>query len=202
MSDTPQGPGWWLASDGRYYPPEQATPAGAPAPPPPGPPMSQPGPPVPPPGAYTGPMYAPPKSGMSGCAKAAIVGVVAIVLLGIVAAVALVLLADDVVEEVGEELTEERADEADDVQSTTCDTNDAGDMTATVDVTNDSSERSNYIIQVTFEDGDGTQITSATAILSDVDPGQSASAEASTSIDAPEQFDCRVVEVERFSDQN
>ena len=25
MSDTPQGPGWWLASDGKWYPPEQWT---------------------------------------------------------------------------------------------------------------------------------------------------------------------------------
>ena len=32
MSDTSQGPGWWLASDGRWYPPEQA-PAAMPAPP-------------------------------------------------------------------------------------------------------------------------------------------------------------------------
>lgn len=32
MSDTPQGPGWWLASDGRFYPPEQAQ---TPPPPPP-----------------------------------------------------------------------------------------------------------------------------------------------------------------------
>jgi len=32
VSDTPQGPGWWQASDGKYYPPEQApgyTPAAA-----------------------------------------------------------------------------------------------------------------------------------------------------------------------------
>lgn len=26
MSDTSMGPGWWLASDGRWYPPEAATP--------------------------------------------------------------------------------------------------------------------------------------------------------------------------------
>lgn len=32
MSDTPQGPGWWLASDGKYYPPESRT---TPPPPPP-----------------------------------------------------------------------------------------------------------------------------------------------------------------------
>src|ERR1700761_880216 len=25
MSDTSQGPGWWLASDGKWYPPEQWT---------------------------------------------------------------------------------------------------------------------------------------------------------------------------------
>jgi hypothetical protein len=31
MSDTPQGPGWWLASDGKFYPPESA-PGGAAAP--------------------------------------------------------------------------------------------------------------------------------------------------------------------------
>ena len=24
MSDTSQGPGWWQASDGKWYPPEQA----------------------------------------------------------------------------------------------------------------------------------------------------------------------------------
>jgi len=37
MSTTPPGPGWWLASDGNWYPPEQA-PGAAPPPPPPAPP--------------------------------------------------------------------------------------------------------------------------------------------------------------------
>lgn len=35
MSDTSQGPGWWLASDGRWYPPESLP--NLPPPPPPGP---------------------------------------------------------------------------------------------------------------------------------------------------------------------
>ncbi len=26
MSDTPQGPGWWMAADGRWYPPDTAPP--------------------------------------------------------------------------------------------------------------------------------------------------------------------------------
>ena len=34
MSDTSQGPGWWLASDGKWYPPEQAPGTQAPQPPP------------------------------------------------------------------------------------------------------------------------------------------------------------------------
>jgi hypothetical protein len=29
VSDSPQGPGWWQASDGKWYPPEQAPGAGA-----------------------------------------------------------------------------------------------------------------------------------------------------------------------------
>lgn len=46
MSDVSQGPGWWQASDGKWYPPEQQ-PGGAPAPqqptgPPPGAPGGQP----------------------------------------------------------------------------------------------------------------------------------------------------------------
>lgn len=32
MSDTSQGPGWWQASDGKWYPPEQAPPAAPTAP--------------------------------------------------------------------------------------------------------------------------------------------------------------------------
>ncbi len=38
MSDASQGEGWWLASDGKWYPPESAT-----TPPPPVPPLNGPG---------------------------------------------------------------------------------------------------------------------------------------------------------------
>jgi TM2 domain-containing membrane protein YozV len=41
MSDTSQGEGWWLASDGKWYPPQPTTPGSAPAAPMPG------GPPAP-----------------------------------------------------------------------------------------------------------------------------------------------------------
>lgn len=53
MSDSSQGPGWWIASDGKWYPPESATP---PPPAPPAPPAA----PVPPtPSAPPSPTAAP-----------------------------------------------------------------------------------------------------------------------------------------------
>jgi hypothetical protein len=56
MSDASQGPGWWLAADGKWYPPEQAAPPPPSAPPPPAPP-----PPVaPPPPAAAPPSAATP----------------------------------------------------------------------------------------------------------------------------------------------
>ncbi|HUI03652.1 MAG TPA: RDD family protein [Acidimicrobiales bacterium] len=47
MSDVSQGPGWWMASDGKWYPPERHPDYVAPAPPPP--PAAP--PPAPPPAA-------------------------------------------------------------------------------------------------------------------------------------------------------
>jgi hypothetical protein len=75
MSDTPQGPGWWLASDGKYYAPEQAAspqPAPPPAAQPPAPesPTSQPV----------------KKSGGNGCIYA-LIAVAAVVVLGIIGVV-------------------------------------------------------------------------------------------------------------------
>lgn len=68
MSSTPQGPGWWQASDGQWYPPEEA---GAPTPPPPpGAPSAA---PVPPPAAPSGPTpYQTPSADPSGQRPAAV----------------------------------------------------------------------------------------------------------------------------------
>jgi len=105
MSDTSQGPGWWLASDGRWYPPEQA--AGAAPTPPATPPPTTPQY-APPPGAGAPPPAAPPgynpappsppakKSGGKGCIIAlAIVGFI-IVLGGVGLLLALGVFADKV----------------------------------------------------------------------------------------------------------
>ncbi len=58
MSDTPQGPGWWQASDGQWYPPEQAP--AQPATPPPAPSVP---PPLPGGGPATTPGFAGASSG-------------------------------------------------------------------------------------------------------------------------------------------
>jgi hypothetical protein len=64
MSNASQGPGWWQASDGRWYAPEQhpdykpqppPPPSAAPAPPPPNPPSTVPAPPLPNPPAAPAP---------------------------------------------------------------------------------------------------------------------------------------------------
>jgi hypothetical protein len=77
MSDTPQGPDWWQASDDKWYPPPRpempgqpepaVAPAAAPGMPPPGAPGVPTGPPTgPPPGGYGAPGPFAPPGGPSG----------------------------------------------------------------------------------------------------------------------------------------
>lgn len=193
MSDSAQGPGWWQASDGKWYPPQQA--AAAPPPPPAGygPPPQQMGPPM----AY-GP---PPKQGMNGCLKAFLIVLALSFVLGIAAVVVAVAFVDDAVDDFAEDFAEGSADEQDDIDEVECGEDDFGNLHATVRVTNDSSERSNYIIEVAFVDGN-TQLETSVAFINAVEPGQRAEGDASTATDAPSDFECRAVGVQRFSDEN
>lgn len=95
MSDTSQGPGWWLASDGKWYPPQPAAtpppaPPGPPAPPMGGAPMGG----MPMGGAPMGgmpmgaPMAPPAKKGMSGAAKGCLIAFVIVFVLGAGAVIA------------------------------------------------------------------------------------------------------------------
>ena len=61
MSEHAQGPGWWKASDGRWYPPELADPP--PTNPPGAVPLAKPGDSLPPPGGPPGPQGPPPVYG-------------------------------------------------------------------------------------------------------------------------------------------
>lgn len=185
MSYGPEGPGWWQASDGRWYPPQQEGYAQQPT-------YGS--------GGWPG-QQAPAKS-RNGCLTAFLV-VLALGVLGAVGAcVALVALADDVADEVGEDINELEADEQDDAGEPTCGTDDVGDLEAVVEVTNDSSKRSNYIITVAFSGEDGNQIGTGTGSVTALEPGQSTQATISTVTDAPAgSVTCKVTSVERFSDE-
>jgi hypothetical protein len=198
MSDVSQGPGWWQASDGRWYPPQPAAPV-APPPPPPGPP------PVPQWGAPT----TKPKSSNRGCLIAlGIVG--AVLVLGIVATVI-------VIAAVGNEV-EDRVDEdggitnfsdndenppADDVSIGECGPAPTTNfMRATVEVRNHSSEASNYLVTVAFESEDGgRQLATTTTGVNALGPDQTTTVEANSFSEAEggQAFDCQITGVERFA---
>lgn len=127
MSETPAGPGWWQASDGRWYPPE-SHPSARPAPPPPPPAAPTAFPPAagyppgggsppgggyppggsyPPGGAYPTPgAYppGPPKKSRKGLLVAFLVLVVA-AMLGAAGALVIVLVNDDEDEPTGDPVT-------------------------------------------------------------------------------------------------
>jgi len=198
MSDVSQGPGWWQASDGRWYPPQQA-PTAAPPPPPQW-------------GAPPAPQWTPPpakKGGNKGCLIAlAVVGV--LLVLGIVATVVVIAAVGD---EVDDRIDEDNGipsfsdnDEnppADDVTVGECGlASGTNFMRATVDVLNHSSEPSNYFITVAFESDDGDrQLATSTTGVNALGPDQSTTAEANSFQESPggEELTCRITRVERFA---
>ncbi len=175
-SPTQPAPGWWLASDGRWYPP--AGPA----------PVTQlPAPPV------------PQRSSGKGCLIAAGVAV-AVLLLGLVAAMLLFVLGARKVTDEIDDIGRTQTEEARDVEVAECETNDAGFMSATLKVTNQSPKTSNYIIEVSFDRAGGDeQLTTAPALVNSLAPGQVTEVVA-PSTEAPlGDFECRVGFVERLS---
>jgi hypothetical protein len=193
VSDTSQGPGWWQASDGKWYPPQPPSPPPPPAPPPP-PSYALPPPPA---GAYAGPIGPPPKSGMSGCLKAFLIVLVVSTVVGVGGCIFAVSRVDDVVHNVDFN----DSDELNDVDVQGCGRSSSGSLQADLRVTNDSSERSNYLIEVTFEDGAGDQVDTGVANVSALAPGQSRDVAVQSFAELTGDFDCRVAGVERFSDE-
>ena len=170
-------------------------------------------PPPPPPPPYRS--EPPPASKRGGCGRAALIGLAVIgglvVLLIVLTIVGLAVSDDDDdtatdtteategngATEGPEAETEGEADEIDDVTLSECTTDPAG-MVARLSVTNDSSQRSSYIIDVAFESPDGTeQFATGLAVINGLEPDQTTNSEAHSLTEATGEFECRIVEVDR-----
>src|SRR5688500_18582318 len=101
MSDTPQGPGWWQASDGKFYPPQPQT---QPPPPPMGVGPTGPMPPMPPPA----------QTGMSGCLKAFLIGGAIALVLGFGGCAVALFVLEDKVDDVADDIDFNDEEEAQD----------------------------------------------------------------------------------------
>jgi hypothetical protein len=102
--------------------------------------------------------------------------------------------------EVDDAIEAENIRESRDVDIGTCTTDALGQLSATVIVTNNSSKASNYIIEVTFESGNGsTQLDTSVVLVNELEPGQRTEQEAISFDSAPSDFTCRVSDVERFA---
>jgi hypothetical protein len=167
-------------------------PAPTPASPPPPVDDTVPYPPHPPPAPT--PAWGAPRPRGQGC----------LVALAVVAGltVLLVLLAAALLARASDSADDERRREAADVRLADCLPTSAGHMASTVRVTNHSSKRSNYVVDVVFESADGSrQLAARTVSVNDLEPGQTTQQEAGTLTAAPTSFDCRLSQVQRFSDE-
>lgn len=142
--------------------------------------------------------YAQQKQGMSGCLKGGLIALAVFAILGVGCAALLAFSADEVVDEQAKREEEILKD----AELVDCVVGDAGFMVGNVKVTNNSSERSNYSVDVSFTSPDGSeQLDSASAIVNSLEPGQTANAEALTLTEAPGEFDCKITDVFRFTDE-
>jgi hypothetical protein len=128
---------------------------------------------MPPPqsGAYMA-VPQPPKGGMSGCLKGGLIVGGILLFLGLGSCVVLAVAVDDAADDIEDNIASENERESADVSEPDCRTDDVGFMEAEVTVTNNSSERSNYNIEVTFEGDDGAQLETGFLFVSALEPGR------------------------------
>ena len=87
-----------------------------------------------------------------------------------------------------------------DVTLTGCSADSLGYLQALVKVTNNSSGRSNYLIDVAFESKDGaTQLDTTSAMVNNLNSGQSSNQTAGSLTKAAGSFTCKVTDVNRIA---
>lgn len=201
MSDIPQAPDWWQASDGKWYPPQAGQPTQDPFTQ-----MQQgtsvpPGTPAAPPFANMGMGYDPTRAGRGCMSLGMIITIVTLLIGAAITAVVLFAVKDasDTIDE-----TFDTEDEAiDSVEVTNCgraeDRLNSG--TAEIDVTNDGDDTATYFIEITFESRNGNrQFGTGNATVTGLQAGNTTSAETGGIIEIPDdaRFTCRVTSVDRI----
>ena len=192
-------------------------PGGQPPPPgyPPAPPGFQPPPPgfqPPPPGAFPpgGPQPTPKKG--RGCLIAALV-LGALIVFGIIAVAILLVVAADSVDTTFEQVdissgdSDEDQSEQNGTATGGAEANDVGpcvvvdDDAIELDVTNNSSKQSTYVVDVNFLDANGQRVADESFFISDLRPGERA-VEESFAFSLEGAASCEIAEVERFASES
>lgn len=198
MSDIPQAPDWWQASDGKWYPPQ----AGQAAPDPFT--QMQQGTPVPPAAPGSAPFanlgYGQ-NVGKGIMSLGVIITIATLLIGGAITAVVLFAVKDasDTIDE-----TFDTNDEAiDSVEVTDCGRAEdrLNSATATLDVTNDGERSATYFIEITFESRNGNrQFGTGNATVTGLQSGNTTSTETGGIIEVPAnaRFTCRVTSVDRI----
>jgi hypothetical protein len=213
MSDQSNGHGWWQASDGKWYPPEQHPnyrPQPTPSLPATPPPLAAPLPGATPPTAQPPFIPAvPQQKKKGGCLKWVLIAFA--ILVGIIVIGAIVGTSDDD----NSATTDQNDDPADgsDEASPDNSSNAAGSAdeiddvgpctlvdseTVLLDVTNNSGKQSSYLIDVNFLDAAGQRVGDEPFFLNYLRPGERA-LEESFAFDTAGGTSCEIAEVERFS---
>lgn len=203
MTERPAGPGWWMGPDGRWYLPqeraadwgdqvvvvEQA--------------VAVPEPSVDDPGPVREERRSVPVG--FGCAVV-LLGFALLVAVVVLVAALIMALAGAVrgeIDDVRADRDRQHADARDDAGAPTCSRNEYDDLHAEVVVTNDSSKRSRYAVEVEFLAADGEHLDSSYDTVTRAEPGQSATVVIDTLTQAPEgPFTCRVEQVDRWADED
>jgi hypothetical protein len=179
VSDSSQGPGWWRASDGKWYPPESGTGSS--------PPRRPLWPPAQPVVIKQGP----------GCMKIGLIVVGVLVLLGAGLAACIGLVANEAAEDLNEAVGEAALDDYE-LTTETCATDSMLGAQAEGQITNTSEKAQGFQITVRFELEDGSLLSEDPTFTHTINVGQSQQWAVSSLNDVPEgaAVTCTVARVE------
>lgn len=194
MSDIPQAPDWWQASDGKWYPPQ----AGQTAPDPFT--QLQQGTTVPdsPAAPFSNLGYGQVNPARGCLSMWAVITLLTLLMGGAITAYVLFAV-DDATDTIQDNFNGFDQNAVDAARVTDCSRGEFGYAQATVDVTNDGDEPATYFIEVTFESRNGNrQYGTGSATVTSLQPGRTTAADTVSAVEVPDgRYACRVTGAQR-----